>query len=55
VAALAGRKGERERERERERENFCLTCFGLLAHLKRQVYNFGSGSNLLGMASAPGD
>jgi hypothetical protein len=26
----------------------------LLAHLQRQVYNFGSGSNLLGMVSAPG-
>jgi hypothetical protein len=25
----------------------------LLAHLQRQVYNFGSGSSLLGMASAP--
>jgi hypothetical protein len=29
---------------------FCLTCFGLfLAHLQRQVYNFDSGSGLLGM------
>jgi hypothetical protein len=27
----------------------------LLAHLQRQVYNFGSGSSLLGMVSAPGD
>jgi hypothetical protein len=26
----------------------------LLAHLQRQVYNFGSGSSLLGMVSAPG-
>jgi hypothetical protein len=26
---------------------FCLTCFGFLAHLQRQVYNFGSGSSLL--------
>jgi hypothetical protein len=26
----------------------------LLAHLQRQVYNFGSGSRLLGMLSAPG-
>jgi hypothetical protein len=25
----------------------------LLAHLQRQVYNFGSGSSLLGMVSAP--
>jgi hypothetical protein len=26
----------------------------LLAHLQRQVYNFDSGSSLLGMLSAPG-
>jgi hypothetical protein len=26
----------------------------LLAHLQRQVYNFGSGSSLLGMVSALG-
>jgi hypothetical protein len=26
----------------------------LLAHLQRQVYNFSSGSSLLGMMSAPG-
>jgi hypothetical protein len=26
----------------------------LLAHLQRQVYNFGSGSSLLGTVSAPG-
>jgi hypothetical protein len=26
----------------------------ILAHLQRQVYNFGSGSGLLGMVSAPG-
>jgi hypothetical protein len=26
----------------------------LLAHLQRQVYNFGSGLSLLGMVSAPG-
>jgi hypothetical protein len=26
----------------------------LLAHLQRQVYNFGSGSSVLGMVSAPG-
>jgi hypothetical protein len=26
----------------------------LLAHLERQVYNFGSCSSLLGMVSAPG-
>jgi hypothetical protein len=26
----------------------------LLTHLQRQVYNFGSGSSLLGMASGPG-
>jgi hypothetical protein len=26
----------------------------LLAHLQRQVYNFGSGSGLLGMMSVPG-
>jgi hypothetical protein len=25
----------------------------LLAHLQRQVYNFGRGSSLLGMLSAP--
>jgi hypothetical protein len=25
----------------------------LLAHLQRQVYNFGSGSSLIGMVSAP--
>jgi hypothetical protein len=33
---------------------FCLTCFRfLLAHLNRQVYSFGRGSNLLDMVSAP--
>jgi hypothetical protein len=26
----------------------------LLAHLQRQMYNFGTGSSLLGMVSAPG-
>jgi hypothetical protein len=26
----------------------------LVAHLQMQVYNFGSGSSLLGMLSAPG-
>jgi hypothetical protein len=26
----------------------------LLAHLQRQAYNFGSGSSLLSMVSAPG-
>jgi hypothetical protein len=26
----------------------------LLVHLQRQMYNFGSGSSLLGMVSAPG-
>jgi hypothetical protein len=26
----------------------------LLAHLQRQVYNFGSGSSLLGVVLAPG-
>jgi hypothetical protein len=26
----------------------------LLSHLQRQMYNFGSGSSLLGMISAPG-
>jgi hypothetical protein len=26
-----------------------------LAHLQRHVYNFGSGSSLLGMVSAPGE
>jgi hypothetical protein len=31
---------------------FCLTFLGfLLAHLQRQVYNFGIGSSLLGMVS----
>jgi hypothetical protein len=34
---------------------FALHVSGfLLAHIQRQVYNFGSGSSLLGMVSAPG-